>query len=72
MAIRLVTFDALHTLITPREPVHVQYVRAFERYLGVSSREHGAAVGAERVKGAFKVGVYLQSLSLVLWFGLIF
>ena len=54
-AIRLVSFDALHTLITPREPVHVQYARAFERYLGASLR--GQMVDVERVKGAFKVGV---------------
>ncbi|KAJ7076401.1 HAD hydrolase subfamily IA REG-2-like protein [Mycena belliarum] len=34
MAIRLVTFDVLHTLITPRYPIHVQYARAFEPSLG--------------------------------------
>ncbi|KAJ7924910.1 hypothetical protein B0H13DRAFT_1167439 [Mycena leptocephala] len=34
MKIRLVTFDLLHTLITPRYPIHVQYARAFEPYLG--------------------------------------
>ncbi|KAJ4483318.1 HAD-like domain-containing protein [Lentinula aciculospora] len=34
MSIRLVTFDVLHTLITPRWPIHVQYAMAFEPYLG--------------------------------------
>ncbi|KAJ3844680.1 HAD-like domain-containing protein [Lentinula raphanica] len=34
MSIRLVTFDALHTLITPRWPIHVQYAMTFEPYLG--------------------------------------
>ncbi|KAI0769665.1 HAD hydrolase subfamily IA REG-2-like protein [Trametes elegans] len=34
MAIRLVTFDALHTLVTPRLPVYVQYALTFEPYLG--------------------------------------
>jgi len=32
--IRLVTFDALHTLITPRKPIHVQYSEVFSPYLG--------------------------------------
>ena len=32
--IRLVTFDALHTLITPRKPIHVQYAEVFGPYLG--------------------------------------
>ncbi|KAH9997661.1 HAD hydrolase subfamily IA REG-2-like protein [Russula vinacea] len=32
--IRLVTFDALHTLITPRKPIHVQYAEVFSPYLG--------------------------------------
>ncbi|KAG1890395.1 HAD-like domain-containing protein [Suillus subluteus] len=33
--IRLVTFDALHTLITPRLPIYVQYSQTFAPYLGV-------------------------------------
>lgn len=33
--IRLVTFDALHTLITPRKPIHVQYSEVFSPYLGM-------------------------------------
>lgn len=32
--IRLVTFDALHTLITPRKPIHAQYAEVFSPYLG--------------------------------------
>ena len=32
--IRLVTFDALHTLITPRLPIALQYAQTFEPYLG--------------------------------------
>lgn len=32
--IRLVTFDILHTLITPRAPIHVQYAEAFRPFLG--------------------------------------
>ncbi|RDB25020.1 putative uncharacterized hydrolase C7D4.05 [Hypsizygus marmoreus] len=34
MALRLVTFDALYTIIIPRLPVHVQYSQTFEPYLG--------------------------------------
>lgn len=33
--IRLVSFDALHTIITPRLPIHVQYSEIFTPYLGV-------------------------------------
>ncbi|GBE81490.1 Putative uncharacterized hydrolase [Sparassis crispa] len=35
MAIRLVTFDAMHTLLVARLPVYVQYSRTFEPYLGI-------------------------------------
>ncbi|KAL7281252.1 hypothetical protein ACG7TL_004560 [Trametes sanguinea] len=31
---RNVTFDALHTLVTPRLPIYVQYAQTFEPYLG--------------------------------------
>ncbi|KAF8070532.1 HAD-like domain-containing protein [Lyophyllum atratum] len=34
-SIRLVTFDALYTLIVPRLPIHVQYSQTFEPYLGI-------------------------------------
>lgn len=33
--IRLVTFDALHTIISPRHPIHVQYSQVFAPFLGV-------------------------------------
>jgi len=39
MKIRLVTFDLLHTLISPRYPIHVQYARVFEPYLGPLNSE---------------------------------
>jgi REG-2-like HAD superfamily hydrolase len=35
MTIRLVTFDALHTLVAPRLPIYVQYSQTFAPYLGV-------------------------------------
>ncbi|KAJ6499988.1 HAD hydrolase subfamily IA REG-2-like protein [Mycena vitilis] len=34
MRIRLASFDLLGTLIAPRYPIHVQYARVFEPYLG--------------------------------------
>ncbi|KAI5123938.1 hypothetical protein M0805_006353 [Coniferiporia weirii] len=34
MVVRLVTFDALFTLIRPRLPIHVQYAHAFEPFFG--------------------------------------
>ncbi|KIJ18619.1 hypothetical protein PAXINDRAFT_70747 [Paxillus involutus ATCC 200175] len=37
MTIKLVTFDALHTLITPRRPIYVQYSEVFAPFLGVLS-----------------------------------
>jgi hypothetical protein len=46
--IRLVTFDALHTLITPRLPVYVQYSQIFAPYLGV--------LPPEAIKRGFKGG----------------
>ncbi|KAH9485461.1 Haloacid dehalogenase-like hydrolase domain-containing protein 3 [Psilocybe cubensis] len=32
--VKLVTFDALHTIITPRLPIHEQYSRVFSPYVG--------------------------------------
>lgn len=32
--IKLVTFDALHTILTPRLPIQVQYARVLKQYLG--------------------------------------
>lgn len=37
--IRLVTFDALHTLLTPRRPIYDQYSEVFSPFLGVLSPE---------------------------------
>ena len=34
MSIRVVTFDALFTLLRPRQPIHLQYARTFEPYFG--------------------------------------
>lgn len=34
-SIRLVTFDALHTLVTPRQPIYAQYSQTFAPFLGV-------------------------------------
>lgn len=48
MAIRLVTFDALHTLVTPRLPVYVQYSQIFEPYLGT--------IDPDALKQSFKSG----------------
>jgi len=33
--IRVVTFDALHTLLTPRKPIYDQYSETFGPFLGV-------------------------------------
>ncbi|KAG1737629.1 HAD-like domain-containing protein [Suillus lakei] len=49
MIIRLVTFDALHTLVTPRLPIYVQYSQTFAPYLGV--------LEPERLKQSFKVAL---------------
>jgi hypothetical protein len=49
--IRLVTFDALHTLITPRKPIYVQYSEVFTPYLG--------ALDPDALSKSFKVGPYL-------------
>lgn len=52
MAIRLVTFDVLHTLITPRWPIQVQYAMEFEPYLGV--------LDPKSIKSSFKTGGLLD------------
>lgn len=46
--IRLVTFDALHTIITLRYPIYVQYSQVFEPYLG--------SLPPESIKQSFNVG----------------
>ncbi|KAF6760254.1 HAD-like domain-containing protein [Ephemerocybe angulata] len=50
--IRLVTFDILHTLIVPRQPIHVQYAEVFKPYLG--------ALKPDDVKSSFKAGMSNQ------------
>ncbi|EED78012.1 predicted protein [Postia placenta Mad-698-R] len=49
MAIRLVIFDALHTLLKPRRPIYVQYSQTFEPYLGV--------LEPEALKNSFKTAL---------------
>lgn len=51
MAIRLVTFDALHTIMTPRLPIYVQYSQTFEPNLGV--------LDPDALRQAFKAGTYI-------------
>ena len=51
--IRFVTFDALHTLITPRKPIHVQYAEVFTPYLGT--------LPPDAIAHSFKLGVHLLS-----------
>jgi hypothetical protein len=48
--IRLVTFDALFTLITLRKPIHVQYSEAFSPYLGT--------LPPDAIARSFKLGVH--------------
>ncbi|EIN12034.1 HAD-like protein [Punctularia strigosozonata HHB-11173 SS5] len=47
--IRLVTFDALHTIIRPRLPVYVQYSQTFAPYLGT--------LDPDRLKQSFKAAL---------------
>ncbi|KAH7925951.1 HAD-superfamily hydrolase [Leucogyrophana mollusca] len=49
MTIRLVTFDALHTLLTPRLPIYVQYAQTFAPFLGV--------LDPDSLKQSFKVAL---------------
>lgn len=53
--IKLVTFDALHTIITPRLPIAVQYARTFEPYLG--------PLDPDLLKSSFKRGELYISLA---------
>jgi hypothetical protein len=48
MTIRLVLFDALHTLVQPRAPVFLQYANVFEPHLGKLS--------PDVIKSSFKSG----------------
>jgi hypothetical protein len=47
--IRLVTFDAFHTLLKPRLPIYVQYSQTFAPYLGV--------LEPSSIKASFKVAL---------------
>ncbi|KAF8161176.1 HAD-like domain-containing protein [Crassisporium funariophilum] len=47
--IRLVTFDALHTIISPRYPIHVQYSQVFAPHVGV--------LPPEKMKQSFKIAL---------------
>ena len=57
MAIRLVTFDALHTIVTPRLPIYVQYSQTFEHNLGV--------LDPDALKQAFKTGTYIVMFAVL-------
>lgn len=46
--IRLVTFDVLHTLIIPRQPIHVQYAEVFRPFLGT--------LEPDAIKASFRTG----------------
>ncbi|KAG7091241.1 hypothetical protein E1B28_010292 [Marasmius oreades] len=50
---RLVTFDILHTLVTPRLPIHVQYAQVFQGFLGGPN----FTVDPLAVKSAFKISL---------------
>lgn len=49
-SIRLVTFDALFTLIYPREPIHIQYASAFK------FRNRFGDLDPLNIEASFKVG----------------
>ncbi len=57
MAIRLVTFDVLHTIVTPRLPIYVQYSQTFEHNLGV--------LDPDALKQAFKTGTYIVMFAVL-------
>jgi hypothetical protein len=48
MALKLVLFDALHTLVQPRAPVFLQYAQVFEPHLG--------RLSTDAIKRSFKSG----------------
>lgn len=58
MTIRLVLFDALHTLVKPRAPIFLQYANVFEPHLG--------RLSPEAIKSSFKTGKF-QYLAIVIW-----
>jgi hypothetical protein len=56
--IRFVTFDALHTLITPRKPIHVQYSEVFRPYLG--------SLPPDAISRSFKLGVLFYLFRVII------
>jgi len=60
--IRLVTFDVLHTLITPKQPIHVQYAEVFRPYWG--------QLDPEVIKSSFKIGMLSSCFVLLQWWKL--
>lgn len=50
LPIRLVTFDALYTLVVPRLPIHVQYSQVFAPYLG--------DLDPDDIRRSFRVGMH--------------
>ena len=48
MSIRLLTFDALFTLLRPTQPFHIQYARTFQPYFG--------SLDPESIRLSFKRG----------------
>lgn len=46
--IHLVTFDVLHTIISPRQLIHVQYAEVFKPYVG--------PLEPDAIKASFKTG----------------
>jgi hypothetical protein len=56
MAIRLVSFDALFTILAPRLPIYVQYSQTFAPYLG--------ELEPESLKDSFKIGLYSNACNL--------
>ena len=51
LRVRLVTFDALYTLIKPRRPIHNQYAEVFERYMNLRR------IDPDEVKRSFKIAL---------------
>ncbi|TFK73991.1 HAD-like protein [Pluteus cervinus] len=47
--IRLVTFDVLYTILTPRTPIHIQYAKHFRPHLG--------ELDPDRIKASFRLAL---------------
>jgi len=61
MTIRLVLFDALHTLVKPRAPVFIQYANVFEPHLG--------KLNPDSIKSSFKIGKITTIFISLFFFG---